>query len=152
MNNPMQTGDGVGLVSKIFTGIASAVKSGKKSGRKDSFSDGASSHDAILKTARAMAKDKYKYKQEMMDKKIGAFPLKGGTKFDAQLGKTRISGTAPGAAAKPVAKKPAAKKPLTTKQAAMSVPAPKKPTANSTLKTAAAKTAPPTSVKSRKVK
>jgi hypothetical protein len=168
MNNPMQTGDGVGLVKKAFSGLRDAFsnpdkKDDEKKGRNSHFSDGAN-YDQILKTARAMAKDKYTYKLAKLDRATAS--IKPGTKGEIQSGKTMVKGTFSGAtpapskkpaaekkpAAAKTAAKPAAKKPMTTKQAAMSVPAAKKPTGKSALKTEPTKTPPPTSVKSRKVK
>jgi hypothetical protein len=163
MNNPMQTGDGVGLATKLLGGLFGAAKGDKKKGRKDSFSDG-TTHGDMYKAAAAAQRMANKHEKEMHTlqheslvstaQKLGydssssasvKTPSGGEVSFGASTRKTAPRKTTP-------IPKEAPKKALTTKQAAVSAPAVKKPTAKSTLKVAPAKTPPPTSVKARKVK
>jgi DNA-binding protein HU-beta len=164
MNNPMQTGDGVGLVAKAFTGLASALKGGKKSSRKDSFSEG-TTHGDMYKAAAAAQRMANKHEKEMhalqheslvsTAQKLGydssssasvKTPSGGEVSFGASTRKT-----APRAKSTPRAKA-APKKALTTKQAAVSVPPVKKATAKPAAKKTMAPAIPATSIKARKVK
>jgi hypothetical protein len=163
MSNPIQTGDGAGMAVEGIKSIVGMFKGDKKNKRKDSFSEGVF-HDKILKTARDMAKDKYKYKLAKLDKVTAA--IKPGTKGEVVTGKSRITGTFAGpkpdkpevkrtttvtAAATPRTKTDT-KKSMTTKQAAVSAPTPKKAAAKPKPKAATAKTPPPTAARARKVK